>query len=216
MTEKIFQILYADGRQIRYLGQELEAKPASRNCLYKLLHEWKEKSNVEDEFYFIVSNHGSQMPDGSVINLWGREFITLQEWTDSINAIAGHKYIVFGQCHGGDILRLNLRNADVLTANEPGQPSYTRIYPEMITHGGITYKYNYDEFLYHFFAALHGSYPSGQALNSGIDKKYTFVDAYEYAKINDVWNPSHPDHEEICKMVSSASAIEIPQMRMFI
>jgi len=214
-TEKIVQILYADGRRIRYLGQELETKPASRKGLYELLDEWKEKTTVEDESYFIVSNHGSQMSVGSVINLWGREFITLQEWTNEINAIKGHKYIVFGQCHGGDILKLNVKNADVLTANQPGYPSYTRIYPEMITYQGITYKYDYDEFLYHFFAALHGSYPSGKPLEEDTDKKYTFADAYEYARLNDVWNPLHPDHEEVCKIVSLPSAIEIPQMQVF-
>lgn len=105
--------------------------------------------------------------------------------------------------------------ADVLTANKPGYPSYTRIYPEMITYQGITYKYDYDEFLYHFFAALHGSYPSGKPLEEDTDKKYTFADAYEYARLNDVWNPLHPDHEEVCKIVSLPSAIEIPQMQVF-
>lgn len=60
--------------------------------------------------------------------------------------------------------------ADVLTANQPGYPSYTRIYPETITYQGITYKYDYDEFLYHFFAALHGSYPSGKPLEEDTDK----------------------------------------------
>ena len=90
-----------------------------------------------------------------------------------------------------------------------------RIYPEMITYQGIIYKYNYDEFLYHFFAALHGSYPSGKPLEEDTDKKYTFADAYEYARLNDVWNPLHPDHEEVCKIVSLPSAIEIPQMQVF-
>lgn len=216
VTEKIIQILYADGRRIKYLGQELETKPASRKGLYELLHEWQERANREDEIYFIVSNHGSQISDGSVINLWGKEFIALQEWTDEINAIAGHKYVIFGQCHGGDILHLNVKNADVLTANVPGCPSYTRIYPEIITYQGVTYEYKYDEFLYHFFAALHGSYPSGKTLAGDADKKYTFADAYEYARINDIWNPSHPDHEEVCKIVSLPSAMEIPQMQVFI
>ncbi len=215
MAEKRIQILYADGRQIRYLGKKLETKPASRSNLNQLLHEWTKICNVEDEIYFIVSNHGTQMSEGSVINLWGRDFITLQEWTDAINAIAGHKYIVFGQCHGGDILHLDVKNAEVLTANRPGHPSYKRLYPEIITYQGTIYKYEYDEFLYHFFAALHGSYPSGRTLESDADKKYTFADAYEYAKVNDIWNPSHPDHEEICKMVSLPSASEIPQMQMF-
>lgn len=48
--------------------------------------------------------------------------------------------------------------ADVLTANQPGYPSYIRIYPEMITYQGIIYKYNYDEILYLIFDYPHKHY----------------------------------------------------------
>ena len=107
----------------------------------------------------------------------------------------------------------------------------------LLLSGGVNDRYNYDRYASDLAFArqvmdeylgttekivqilyadvLHGSYPSGKPLEEDTDKKYTFADAYEYARLNDVWNPLHPDHEEVCKIVSLPSAIEIPQMQVF-
>ena len=59
----------------------------------------------------------------------------------------------------------------------------------------IRENYNFDEFFYHFFSFLLGKYPdTGIRIPGGFNNLGA---AYEYAKANDIFNPSNKKTERI-------------------
>lgn len=214
-VETMFDVIYADGRPIEYLGNKVITKAASLDNVRLRLSEWKKEICPEDELYVIVSNHGGVYNEMGIVNLWGKEYLSLAELVDLTNQISGYKYLILGQCYAGNVLDLQMHNTLVLTANEADKESYARIYKEIIADGNDQYKYEYDEFLYHLISGLHGSYPSGKGLNGGRGKCQDIEEAYEYARANDIWNPEHPDYQALCERIGRYDISEIPQLRYF-
>lgn len=216
ITECVFDVIYADGKPIEYLGNKVMTKPAYRDILLGRLGDWRTKISCEDELYLVVSNHGGKCQENGVVYLWGQEYLGLEELAGLTNQILCRKYLILGQCYAGNVLDLKMRNTVVLTANEPDKESYARIYIETIKDKGKLYEYQYDEFLYHLISGLKGSYPSGKSLNGHQVKCGSMEDAYEYARDNDIWNPQHPEYQALCRRIKRNDISEIPQMRCFV
>lgn len=201
------RIIYADGKDIDYAGKKLQTTAASRKNVLDQFDQWKRVIENGDEVYLVVSNHGGTDSGVGEIYLWGMEYLTLEELVEHMNQIPCCKYMILGQCFAGNILNLNLHHTLVLTANEPGKVSYARLNEEC--------GYQYDEFLYQLFAGLNGKYPSGRSLSGGKQMCLDFEEAYEYAKMNDSWNPDHPDYSDLCRQIKRDDMSEIPQLKYF-
>lgn len=160
------------------------------NCFTRLKNELEE----EDELVFVVSNHGGNEDEGTIC-LWGDANIKLSDLAEFLNKIRAKKIIVLGECFGGNILKYNILNSCIFTANEKDKPSYARIIGKCL----------YDEFIYHFFSYIIGKYPdTGNRIPQGSNN---LIEAYKYAKENDIFNPENE------RGIKIERVSEIPQMK---
>ncbi len=115
--------------------------------------------------------------------LWG-EYLPNTEFNTEIKKIHSDDInIVMGQCYsGGFVTPLNNVGRVITTACGANEVSYA--------HAGAIY----DEFVYHWTAAVYGEDPYGNPVNadSNNDGYVTMAEAYNYATIHDVM-PEHPD-----------------------
>lgn len=215
-SECVFEILYADGTPIAYLNHSLKTKSAVKQNVMQVLSDWRKLVDVDDELYVIISNHGdNDSSNTGSICLWGNEWLKIDEFVAVTNDFPCFKYFVWGQCYAGNVLNLELHNTLVITANEAGKESYAKIDKIEIFDGGKQFQCEFDEFLYQFFSALNGAYPSGTPLAECRGKCHSIEDAYEYARKHDAWNPDSPVYESLCQQIKTDEIREIPQMRYF-
>lgn len=198
--EDIF-VLYSDGRNLKYKNTVIQSKRASKQNIIKILTDTNFKQ--DDSLFILVSNHGSNQENGSIC-LWGEgEYIQLKEIVDMLNKVCCKKIIVLGQCFGGNILKYELENSCVITANEAGMETFTQLFRK-------GEQPSYDEFLYHFISYFNGSYPNGLPLSTKIVENNIFL-AYQYAWENDIFNCKSKKYDNRMSQITSAS--EIPQFK---
>lgn len=184
------KIFYADGKELIYADEKIATAPAEKTDIIQHMDDLASLLNDEDSFAVIVSNHGGK-GDGGCINLWGDAYLELEQFVQLSNQIKGLKYIILGECYGGNILDWKIDNSCIITANEKGQLSYTN--PD---------KMEYDELILHLFSFIHGKYPDGKAIVQG---ENDLERAYQYACDHDALRPgSH--------MAQIFNVTEIPQM----
>ncbi len=191
-------VFYADGSEIQYDKKELLTYSAERRNVLEYLNEYTAKLTAEDHFTVVVTNHGSSELDG-YINLWGSEYITLQEFASILDNIKAKKVILLGQCFGGNILKYDIQNSCLLTSNMEGKASYCNPFND-----------RYDEFIVHFFSYIHGKYPDQVKINESTENDIQA--AFQYACEHDVLRPG----SEISQMIEAYSGIkciEIPQIK---
>lgn len=184
--EHIF-VLYYDGRTIDYEGNSIRTLPGTKTYFQYVIDHLKKELTGMDQLFIFVSNHGTGADDTVVqtaynlpfneasINCFNREGIGVNEFERELNLIMGKKFIVLGQCHGGDFVNCNINESILMSANEAGKVSYA------------CYDKEYDEFLYQFTSFLNGKYPDGTALNNVTFSSDKFIDAFNYAKNNNCY-----------------------------
>lgn len=161
----------------------------------------EEELSEDDEFVLVVSNHGGDENGGNIC-LWGDMSIELRCLAEYLNRIKARKIVILGECYGGNILKYDIQNSCIFTANEYGKPSYAHITRK-------NKSYVYDEFIYHFFSFILGCYPdTGNRIPHGGND---LVEAYVYAKENDIFNPDNNRSLDI--RTEEGRIIEIPQMK---
>ncbi len=191
--ENIF-LFYGNGTE-GFEGTEIILHAAYKNQLLKCLEDMENKLVEDDEFVLVVSNHGGDEEGGSIC-LWGNEYVTLRDLSEYLNKIKAKKIVVLGQCFSGNILKYDISNSCIFTANEQNKPSYS-------------FRENYDEFVYHFFSYILGMYPDTE--NRIPQGKNNLIEAYQYAKKQDVLCPDNERRKII--IIDGNEITEIPQMK---
>lgn len=192
------RVLFANGNDLEYQGTKIHTQEASLLNLMNCLHEAANKLAEEDEFLFVVTNHGG--PDhGGCINLWGIEVLGLKDLVNEMSQINAQKILVLGECFAGNILQYDVENACVITANMSGMCSYAN--PNNL---------NYDEFLYHFFAYIHDGYPDGKQMKC--QGENDIHKAFQYAVDMDALSPHSPIGQQI-RTLYGQSYVEVPQLK---
>ncbi len=194
-------VLYADGRAIEYEGAKIGSTSATKANLLLSLRKFHYKSDWQ--LVIIISNHGGSENDG-FINLWGcNEYITLQEFSQEMNALQGKKVVIMGQCYGGNIMKYNIKNTCIVTANGENLPSFSRLFT-------VGEEPKYDEFLYHFISYFNGCYPDGTELLT-CTRVNSVEHAFQYAWENDCFNNMSVKYD--IRMRNLSPFGEIPQFR---
>lgn len=192
--ENIF-LFYGDGiDDFKNIG--ITPYAAIKIHLLKHLENMSQVLDENDEFVLVVSNHGGDEQDGN-IRLWGCEYIALADLIKYLSRIRAKKLIILGECFAGNMLKYDIDNSCIFTANERGKPSYACL------------KHNYDEFIYHFFSYILGMYPDTR--NRIPQGKNNLIEAYQYARSQDAFCPDNKKRETI--LIDGNEIIEIPQMK---
>ena len=108
-------------------------------------------------------------------------------------------YNGLGECYAGNILKFDINNSCVITANMKDLPSYTNPY-----YG------KYDELIYHFFSFIHDGYPDGKILRRKGENDVK--KAFQYAVDMDIFSPNSLEGDKIRNMCHE-NYIEVPQMK---
>ncbi len=158
--------------------------PATKSAISQVFNTLSTIISNDDYLFVYTIDHGTLSETGQVLLcLWG-EYMTTTEFNTEINKIHSDDInIVMGQCYsGGFVTPLNNVGRVITTACGANEVSYA--------HAGAIY----DEFVYHWTAAVYGEDPYGNPVNadSNNDGYVTMAEAYNYATIHDVM-PEHPD-----------------------
>ena len=179
------------GKTMEYKGEKIPTKIACKKFLVEKMRWIAEELTEDDCFVFVVSNHGMKQ---GCINMWGTEYLKIDEVECYLKEIKAKKLLLLGQCYGGNYYRLNIQNACIMTANEPEKASYARL-PDC----------KYDEFLYLFF-----NFFLKYSLEEENCKLSQIQQAFNYAVENDQYNPKGKNYKKI--VAEGEQIIEIPQM----
>lgn len=193
--EDIF-LFYGNGTG-NFKDSEIIPQAAKKDSVLRCLVDIKLKLDENDEFVLVVSNHGGDEENGNIC-LWGYDdSISLSELSVYLNGIKAKKIIILGECFAGNILKYNITNSCIFTANEEGKPSYASL------------QNDYDEFLYHFFSYVLSKYPdTGIRIPEG---KNNLIEAYQYARKHDAYCPDNKRRKKI--IIGKNEITEIPQMK---
>ena len=132
-----------------------------------------------DDFLFIyTTDHGGQVSGNQVELILWDETIQDYEFATEVDKVnAGEIITVMEQCYsGGFIDDLSAQDRVIATACKFDEPSYA-MYPS----------YLYNEFVYHWTAAVAGSTPDGTPVNADLDFDgfVSIEEAFVYAEAND-------------------------------
>lgn len=150
------------------------------------------RQNVQsgDNVFIYVVDHGARKNNESYICLWNNSEISQSEFKTEVDKITSlaNIHIVMGQCYsGGFISEFTGRlNTTITTACDANESSY-----------GIIDK-GYDEFVYHWTAAVCGEYPNGTSTDADYDNdgEVSIYEAFYYANENDVFVEGYQDYTE--------------------
>ncbi|MEA1874025.1 MAG: T9SS type A sorting domain-containing protein [Bacteroidota bacterium] len=146
-----------------------------------------------NDFLFVYTiDHGSvHNNEYSTLCLWNEEEINDWEFEELINDINAKKIsIIMGQCYSGGFVdkfeNIGKDGRIIVSACKTDQQSRA------------THDFQYDEFVYHWTAAVLGEYPNGITVNadSNNDGFVSMSEAFEYAHDNDNWAYPGPNHSE--------------------
>ena len=140
-----------------------------------------------DDVLIYVIDHGDFDNSGSFICLWNNDQISQGEFKNEVNKITtgAHVHIVMGQCFsGGFVSEFATRpNTTISTACDADELSCARE------------DLDYDEFVYHWTAAVCGEYPNGTSADADYDNdgEVSMYEAFYYANENDNY-PETPQY----------------------
>lgn len=151
-----------------------------------------------DQLFVFLTDHGGPTEGGTEwdveLNLWNEELLTDYQLAALTESIACPVFFAMEQCYGGGFLdNLNQTNRAIATAAQWDESSYA----------GDTFPY-FNQWAYHFTAALRGFYPDNQApwvdrescngdLNG--DGYVSFQEASHYAMVHK-YPDDHPMYNE--------------------
>lgn len=153
----------------------------------------------DDHLFIFTTDHGSLVSgQHATMNLWNYEILHDYEFASYINRLnAGNISICMEQCYsGGFIDDITRENITISTACRYDETSYS------------SNNYQYDEFVYHWIAAVNGSTPTGITTDADYnnDGKKTLYEAFCYAEANDTKN-EHPQY--LSRPTSLGSIIDL-------
>ena len=192
------KVFYANGIAIKYASENIVAEEATKENIIKVLEEEKSSLDINDKLVLIISNHGGD-DHGGYINLWGSDILDFRTLSNILEQISASKILLLGECYAGNILQFDINNSCIMTANMQGLSSYAS-----------PYNAEYDEFFYHFFSYIHGSYPDGIQLNQ--QGENNIKKAFQYAVDMDVFAPGSLKGDFI-RNICQKNIIQIPQMK---
>lgn len=145
-----------------------------------------QRMTCDDNLFIFTTDHGTLVGEDkkqAALILWDNSIITDKEFATALNWINANKInICMEQCYsGGFIDDLESNSRLISTACRNDELSYA------------TENKMYNEFAFHWSAAVLGSYPSGKKANADTnnDGKISMSEAFNYAKKNDIEN-EHP------------------------
>ncbi len=129
------------------------ASLASINTTFQTL---TNKIGPHDQLYIFVTDHGGEDATGSIIYLWGSDYMRPSDFNNMLYEINASEIIfVMQQCHSGgfisDLTNIQGPHREIHTACTSDEVSYAE--------GWIT-NLNYDEFTFYWTAAARGYYPN--------------------------------------------------------
>lgn len=162
---------------------------ATRNNITTVFDTLAAKLDNEDFLFIFTTDHGGQTSGDDVyLYLWG-ETISDVEFATEVNKVnAGHISIVMEQCYSGgfisDLSKLGRTISTACTANQQ-----SAALPNM----------TYDEFVYHWIAAVSYSYPGGTSVNCDYDNDgyISMQEAFDYASSADTRPFETPQYNAI-------------------
>ena len=188
-------VVYADGSSHDLDGDGTNDidYSATYSNLQAVVNDINSKIDYSDDaqLFVYVTNHGGQESGTDcTICLYYETTIRDDQFASLMHSIQNyHRWYVFEQCYsGGMIDDLNGAYEIVATASRYDESSWAR--------PGL----EYDEFVYHWTAAVRGQTPEGTPVDADADNDcyVSLKEAFDYAKANDCWYPSkeHPQYSE--------------------
>lgn len=174
---------------------------ATRANITQVCNTLKNKLTSDDNLLIYTMDHGGwEGTDTDVfLNLWNNEVISDNDFDLEINKInAGIINICMGQCNsGGFIDDLQTENRVISTACRFDESSYAK--SNLI----------YDEFVYHWTAAIAGQTPDGTSINadSNNDGYISMQEAFQYAGNRDA-QPEHPQYSSTPTTLGEISSLK--------
>ena len=152
---------------------------ATRNNLSNVFDSLAVRMGAEDNLFVYTMDHGALLNGTPILCLWG-EYITAPELSQQFNKLRCNKInVCMGQCNSGGFINYIKRdNMVVSTACSGTENSFS------------TSNYLYDEFVYHWTAAVNGNYPNGglAKADKNSDNKISMKEAFDYVCSNDSKN----------------------------
>ena len=154
---------------------------ATRKNISAVFDELSEKMTDKDNLFVYTIDHGGQSSGRNVhLYLWNDEYITDAEFAIELDKINANKInVCMGQCYSGGFID-NLAKENRIIATACGYDESSWAMSNLM----------YDEFVYHWTAAVAGYTPSGQIVNADAnnDGNVSMYEAFSYAKSNDTRN----------------------------
>lgn len=154
--------------------------PATKSQITALFNTLSSWIKPEDFLYVFTTDHGGRNGSMSTLWLWNDVELRADEFAREINKIQAKKIsIVMEQCYsGGFISHLAGSGRVIATACSPEELSYAA--------SGLLY----NEFVYHWTAAVLGRYPNGTLVNADYngDGFVSMDEAFRYSELKDVKN----------------------------
>ena len=158
-------------------------QPCNKQSLELVTKDFANKLSDDDHLFVFVTDHGGITTNNGIgksyVCLWGGENVYADDFSEYFKNInAGYITFVMGQCYSGGFTKyLEGNNRIILTACKENEKSYGN---EDV---------DYEEFLFHFTSYMNGFDPFGNKIHS--EDAPTLKDAFEYAKVNDVYYKGH-------------------------
>lgn len=183
---------------------------ATKNNIRTVFDSLSSTLTEDDNLFIYTIDHGNSIDasqKSSGLILWNGDYITDKEFASEVNKLhAGYINIVMGQCFsGGFIDDFSGNNRLIATACDYNEVSYS-------TNDG-----KYDEFVYHWSAAVLGCYPTGNKANADYngDGMISMDEAFQYAAAKDTQN-EHPQKDFNPISLASSSTLEASPCELFI
>ena len=155
----------------------------------------------DGKFFFYSTNHGGyESGHDAYLYLWG-ETIRDDEFGALTKSIKSkHAIYTMEQCYSGGMMD-DILAAQTYPCSNPSVCVMTAAKHDEVSYSADT-EGTYDEYVYHWTAAVYGQTPSGTIVNADTngDGKVSMKEAHEYAKTQD----SRPEHPVIGSCISSA------------
>ena len=200
-------VVYADGSSHDLDGDgtnDIDYSATYAN-LQAVVNDINSKIGYSDDaqLFVYVTNHGGQ-ENGTdcVIYLYDQSpnYIRDDQFASLMHSIENyHRWYVFEQCYGGGMIDdLNGAYEIVATASRYDEPSYA-YYPT----------FQYDEFVYHWTAAVRGQTPDGAPVDADADNDcyVSLKEAFDYAEAEDYWKGQPPYYYIEHPQYSEGSAV---------
>ena len=174
-------------------GQDDIQYSAHKENIEFVFRQLAQRMTCDDNLFIFTTDHGTLVGKDkkqAALVLWDDSIITDKEFATALNKIDANKInICMEQCYsGGFIDDLESTSRLISTACRSDELSYA------------TKNKMYNEFAFHWSAAVLGNYPSGEKANADTnnDGRISMSEAFNYATKNDMKN-EHPQYSFLPK-----------------